>query len=32
MAALAREIMVAALPLAVPIVVDVKTGLDWSEA
>jgi len=21
-----------ALPLAVPIVVDVKTGLDWSEA
>jgi DNA polymerase I len=32
MAALAREIMEDALPLAVPIVVDVKTGLDWSEA
>jgi DNA polymerase-1 len=31
MAALAREIMEAALPLAVPIVVDVKTGGDWSE-
>jgi DNA polymerase-1 len=30
-AALAREIMEAALPLAVPIVVDVKTGTDWSE-
>jgi DNA polymerase-1 len=29
--ALAREIMVAALPLDVPIVVDVKTGLDWSQ-
>jgi DNA polymerase-1 len=32
MAALAREIMEDALPLAVPIVVDVKTGFDWSEA
>ena len=31
MAALAREIMEAALPLDVPIVVDVKTGLDWSQ-
>jgi DNA polymerase-1 len=30
-AALAREIMEQALPLAVPIVVDVKTGTDWSE-
>jgi len=29
-AALAREIMEAALPLAVPVVVDVKTGGDWS--
>jgi DNA polymerase I len=29
--ALAREIMEAALPLAVPIVVDVKAGLDWSQ-
>jgi DNA polymerase-1 len=29
-AALAREIMEAALPLAVPVVVDVKTGSDWS--
>jgi DNA polymerase-1 len=29
-AALAREIMEAALPLAVPVVVDVKTGTDWS--
>ncbi|HEV8473372.1 MAG TPA: DNA polymerase, partial [Methylomirabilota bacterium] len=29
-AALAREIMEAALPLDVPIVVDVKSGLDWS--
>jgi DNA polymerase I len=29
--ALAREIMVAALPLDVPIVVDVKSGRDWSE-
>jgi DNA polymerase I len=28
---LAREIMVAALPLDVPIVVDVKTGHDWSQ-
>jgi DNA polymerase-1 len=28
---LAREIMVAALPLRVPVVVDVKTGKDWSE-
>jgi DNA polymerase-1 len=28
--ALAREIMEAALPLDVPIVVDLKTGLDWS--
>jgi DNA polymerase-1 len=28
---LAREIMEAALPLDVPIVVDVKSGLDWSE-
>jgi DNA polymerase-1 len=31
MAALSREIMEAALPLSVPIVVDVKTGTDWSE-
>jgi DNA polymerase-1 len=31
MAALAREIMEAELPLDVPIVVDVKTGLDWSQ-
>jgi DNA polymerase I len=31
MAALAREIMEAALPLAVPVVVDLKTGTDWSE-
>ncbi len=31
-AALAREIMEAALPLDVPIVVDVKAGLDWSQA
>jgi DNA polymerase-1 len=31
MAALACDIMEAALPLAVPIVVDVKTGTDWSE-
>ncbi|HEX6211590.1 MAG TPA: DNA polymerase I, partial [Methylomirabilota bacterium] len=31
MATLAREIMEAALPLSVPIVVDVKTGADWSE-
>jgi len=29
--ALAREIMAAALPLKVPIVVDVKTGRDWAE-
>jgi DNA polymerase-1 len=29
--ALAREIMAAALPLRVPIVVDVKAGKDWSE-
>jgi DNA polymerase I len=29
--ALAREIMEAALPLDVPIVVDVKSGRDWSE-
>src|SRR3989441_9568897 len=29
--ALARDIMEAALPLDVPIVVDVKTGLDWSQ-
>ncbi|HEU5321750.1 MAG TPA: DNA polymerase, partial [Methylomirabilota bacterium] len=29
--ALAREIMEAALPLDVPVVVDVKTGTDWSE-
>ena len=29
--ALARELMEQALPLAVPIVVDVKTGLDWSQ-
>jgi DNA polymerase-1 len=28
---LAREIMVAALPLSVPIVVDVKSGSDWSQ-
>jgi DNA polymerase-1 len=28
--ALAREIMEQALPLAVPTVVDVKTGTDWS--
>ena len=31
MAALAGSIMEAALPLAVPIVVDVKTGTDWSD-
>ena len=30
-ATLAGEIMEAALPLAVPIVVDVKIGSDWSE-
>jgi DNA polymerase-1 len=29
--ALAREIMAAALPLRVPVVVDVKVGGDWSE-
>jgi DNA polymerase-1 len=29
--ALAREIMASALPLVVPVVVDVKTGSDWSE-
>jgi DNA polymerase I-like protein with 3'-5' exonuclease and polymerase domains len=29
--ALARELMEAALPLDVPIVVDVKSGRDWSE-
>ena len=29
--ALAREIMMAALPLRVPVVVDVKSGKDWSE-
>ena len=29
--ALAREVMERALPLDVPIVVDVKTGLDWSQ-
>jgi len=28
---LARDVMVAALPLDVPIVVDVKSGRDWSE-
>jgi DNA polymerase-1 len=28
---LAREIMEAALPLAVPVVVDVKAGTDWSQ-
>jgi DNA polymerase-1 len=30
--ALAREIMEAALPLDVPVVVDVKSGDDWSQA
>ena len=29
--ALAGEIMAAALPLKVPVVVDVKTGDDWAE-
>ena len=29
--ALAREIMEAAMPLDVPVVVDVKSGRDWSE-
>jgi len=28
---LARELMEAALPLAVPVVVDVKSGTDWSQ-
>jgi DNA polymerase I-like protein with 3'-5' exonuclease and polymerase domains len=28
---LAREIMEAALPLDVPVVVDVKSGDDWSQ-
>jgi DNA polymerase I len=28
---LAREIMAAALPLSVPVVVDVKSGDDWSQ-
>jgi DNA polymerase-1 len=31
MAALAREIMESALPLDVPVVVDIKSGLDWSQ-
>jgi len=31
MSALSREIMESALPLDVPVVVDVKTGLDWSQ-
>jgi DNA polymerase-1 len=31
MAALAREIMESALPLDVPVVVDVKAGTDWAE-
>jgi DNA polymerase-1 len=31
MSALACEIMESALPLDVPVVVDVKTGLDWSQ-
>ena len=30
--ALARDIMASALPLRVPIVVDVKSGMDWSHA
>ena len=30
--ALAREIMESALPLRVPVVVDLKTGKDWAEA
>jgi DNA polymerase-1 len=30
--ALARDIMAGALPLRVPVVVDVKSGLDWSHA
>ena len=29
--ALARDIMGAAMPLCVPVVVDVKSGKDWSE-
>jgi DNA polymerase-1 len=29
--ALTREIMASALPLAVPVVVDVKTGADWAD-
>ena len=29
--ALAREIMADALPLRVPVVVDVKSGKDWSQ-
>jgi DNA polymerase-1 len=29
--ALARELMESALPLRVPVVVDVKAGKDWSE-
>ena len=29
--ALAREIMESALPLRVPLVVDVKSGKDWAE-
>jgi DNA polymerase-1 len=28
---LARDIMAAALPLRVPVVVDVKSGKDWAE-
>ena len=31
MTALARDIMESALPLDVPVVVDIKTGLDWSQ-
>jgi DNA polymerase-1 len=30
--ALARDIMASALPLRVPVVVDVKSGMDWSHA
>jgi DNA polymerase-1 len=30
-AALAREVMEAALPLDVPVVVDVKSGDDWAQ-
>jgi DNA polymerase-1 len=29
--ALAREVMESALPLRVPVVVDVKSGKDWAE-